>query len=64
MVVHLTLTLVDYVGNGATFNITNDGTNYGVVVTANGTDYHVGQTFVVAGNLIEDPSQTIAVTYY
>ena len=56
--------LVDYVGNGATFNITNDGTNYGVVVTANGTDYHVGQTFVVAGNLIggSTPANDCTVT--
>ena len=45
-------TLVDYVGNGAAFDVSNDGTNYSVSVTANGTDYHVGQTFTVAGNLI------------
>ena len=44
--------LVDFVGQSATFNITNDGTNFGVVVTAAGTDYHVGQTYTVAGNLI------------
>ena len=44
--------LTDLVGQSATFNITNDGTNYGVVITANGTDYHTNQTFIVAGNLI------------
>ena len=44
--------LVDLVGSGATFDISNDGSNYSVSVTAIGTDYHPGQTFVVAGNLI------------
>ena len=45
-------TLTDLVGTSATFDITNDGTNFGVVMTANGTDYHVGQTYTVAGNVI------------
>ena len=45
-------TLTDLVGSGATFDISNDGTNYTVAVTANGTNYHTSQTYVVAGNLI------------
>ena len=35
-----------------TFDISNDGSNYSVTVTANGTNYHTGQTYVIAGNLI------------
>jgi len=56
--------LTDLVGQSATFNITNDGTSFGVVVTANGTDYHTGQTFVVAGNLVggSTPANDCTVT--
>ena len=45
-------TLVNLTGSGATFDISNDGSNYSVTVTANGTNYHTGQTYVIAGNLI------------
>ena len=46
-------TLTDLVGASATFDITNDGSALGLAtVTANGTNYHVGQTYVIAGNLI------------
>ena len=45
-------TLTDLVGASATFNITNDGSAFGLVTTANGTNYHVGQNYVIAGNLI------------
>lgn len=51
-------TLVDLVGSGATFDITNDGTTFGVSATANGTDYHTNQTYVVAGNLIGGSTPT------
>ena len=44
--------LTDLAGSSATFDISNDGTNYTVSVTANGTDYHTGQTFTVLGNAI------------
>ena len=44
--------LTDLVGASATFDISNDGTTYTTAVTANGTNYHTGQTYVIAGNLI------------
>jgi len=44
--------MTDLVGSGATFDIANDGSSYSTTVTANGTNYHVGQTYVIAGNLI------------
>ena len=45
-------TLVNLTGAGATFDLANDGTTYTTTVTADGTNYHVGQTYVIAGNLI------------
>ena len=44
--------LVNLTGASATFDLANDGTTYTTTVTANGTNYHVGQTYVIAGNLI------------
>ena len=39
----------DFVGSSAVFDISNDGSNYSVVIDTAGTDYHPGQTFLVEG---------------
>ena len=44
--------LVNLTGSGATFDLANNGSTYSITVTANGTNYHTAQTYVIAGNLI------------
>ena len=39
-------------GSSADFDITNDGSVYSVAIATAGTDYHVNQTFTVAGNTL------------
>ena len=39
----------DLVGNGAVFDIENDGVSYSVVIDTAGTDYHPNQTFLIEG---------------
>ena len=39
----------DLVGSSAVFDISNDGVSYSVVIDTAGTDYHVGQTFLIEG---------------
>jgi hypothetical protein len=51
-------TLTVYNGTGAIFDITNDGSSYSVTVDTAGTDYHVNQSFTVAGNLLGGSTPT------
>ena len=44
--------MANLAGASATFNVANDGSTFTTTVTANGTNYHVGQTFVIAGTEI------------
>ena len=55
----------DLVGASATFNIENDGAAYSVAAISNaGTDYHIGQTFLIEGSALggSTPANDLTLT--
>jgi len=54
----------DLAGSGATFDIENDGAAYTVTIATAGTDYHLGQTFVIEGSQLggSTPANDITIT--